>query len=66
MNNLLEHLALGKLLNKYNGIPLNEQGLVLLFQRKTTAWSYIQRLTRKIELKHSVFINKNSKSINYG
>tara|TARA_Y100000589_G_C27006307_1_gene568928 strand:+ start:205 stop:378 length:174 start_codon:yes stop_codon:yes gene_type:complete len=54
MNNLLDHLSLGKVLNKYKVIPLTEQGDVLISIRKTSAWSSIQRLTRKIEFKHSV------------
>ena len=54
MNNLINPLALGKVLKKYNLTPQNKQQVVLLSKRKTATWSSIHRLARKLEFKHSV------------
>ena len=54
MNNLINHLALGKVLKKYNLMPQNKQQVVLLSKRKTAIWSAIHRLARKLEFKQSV------------
>ena len=55
MNNLINPLALGKVLKKYNLTAQNKQQVLLLSKRKTATWSAIHRLARKIEFKHSVF-----------
>ena len=55
MNNLINPLALGKVLKKYNLTPQNKQQVVLLAKRKTATWSAIHRLARKIEFKQSAF-----------
>ena len=54
MNNLINPLALGKVLKKYNLTPQNKQQVVLLSKRKTAKWSSIHRLARKLEFKQSV------------
>ena len=54
MNNLINPLALGKVLKKYNLTPQNKQQVVLLSKRKTTTLSVIYRLARKLEFKQSV------------
>ena len=54
MNNLINHLTLGKVLKKYNLTPQNKQQVVLLSKRKTTTWSAIHRLARKLEFKQSL------------
>ena len=54
MNNLINPLALGKVLKKYNLTPQNKQQVVLLAKRKTAIWSAKHRLARKIEFKQSV------------
>ena len=54
MNNLINPLALGKVLKKYNLTPKNKQQIVLLSKRKTATWSAIHRLARKLEFKQSV------------
>ena len=54
MNNLINSLALGKVLKKYNLTPQNKQQVVLLSKRKTTSCSTIHRLARKIEFKQSI------------
>ena len=54
MNNLINPLALRKVLKKYNLTPQNKQQLVLLSKRKTATWSSIHRLARKLEFKQSV------------
>ena len=54
MNNLINPLALGKVLKKYNLTPQNKQQVVLFSKRKTTSSSAIYRLARKIEFKQSV------------
>ena len=53
MNNLINLLALGKVLRKYNLTPQNKQQVVLLSKRKTATWSSIHRLARKLEFKQS-------------
>ena len=45
---------MGKFLKKYNLTPQNKQQVVLFSKRKTTSWSAIPRLARKIEFKQSV------------
>ena len=54
MNSLINSLALGKALKKYNLTPKNKQQVVLLSKRKTATWSAIHRLARKLKFKHSV------------
>ena len=54
MNNLINPLALGKVLKKYNLTPKNKQQVVLLSKRKTATWAAIHRLARKLEFKQSV------------
>ena len=54
MNNSINPLALGKVLKKYNLTAQNKQQVVLLSKRKTTTWSAIHRLARKLEFKQSV------------
>ena len=54
MNNLINPLALGKVLKKYNLTSKNKQQVVLLSKRKTAAWAAIHRLARKLEFKQSV------------
>ena len=45
---------MGKSLKKFNLNPQNKQQVVLLLKRKTTSWSAIHRLARKIEFKQSI------------
>tara|TARA_Y100000739_G_C20185453_1_gene274209 strand:- start:210 stop:383 length:174 start_codon:yes stop_codon:yes gene_type:complete len=54
MNNLINPLALVKVLKKYNLTPKNKQQVVLFSKRKTATWSAIHRLGRKLEFKQSV------------
>ena len=54
MNNFINPLALGKVLKKYNLTAQNKQQVVLLSKRKTTTWSAIHSLARKLEFKQSV------------
>ena len=54
MNNLINPLALGKVLKKYNLTPQNKQQVVLLSKRKTATWSSIHRLARKLEFQQTV------------
>ena len=54
MYNLINPLALGKVLKKYNLTPQNTQQVVLLSKRKTATWSAIHRLARKLEFKQSI------------
>ena len=54
MNSLINPLALGIVLKKYNLTPKNKEQIVLLSKRKTTTWSAIHRLARKLEFKQSV------------
>ena len=54
MNNLINPLALGKVLKKYNLTPQNKQQLVLLSKRQTATWSKLKRLARKLEFKQSI------------
>ena len=54
MNNLINPLALGKVLKKYNLTPQNKQQVVLLSKRKTATWSDIHRLARKLEFQQTV------------
>ena len=54
MNNLINPLALGKVLKKYNLNLKNKNQIVLLSKRKTATWSAIHRLARKLEFKQSV------------
>ena len=54
MNNLINPLALGIVLKKYNLTPKNKEQIVLLSKRKTATWSAIHRLARKLEFKQSV------------
>ena len=54
MNNLISPLELGKLLKNYNLTPQKKQQVVLLSKRKTTTWTAIHRLARKLEFKQSL------------
>ena len=54
MNNLINPLALGKVLKKYNLTPQNKQQVILLSERKTATWSAIHRLARQLEFKQSI------------
>ena len=54
MNNFIKPLALGKVLKNYNLTPKNKQQVVLLSKRKTSTWSAIHKLARKLEFKQSV------------
>ena len=54
MNNFINPLALGKVLKKYNLTAQNKQQVVLLSKRKTTTWTAIHRLARKLEFKQLV------------
>ncbi len=47
MNNVINPLALGKVLKKYNLTPNNKQQIVLLSKRKTATWSAIHRVSCK-------------------
>jgi hypothetical protein len=58
MNNLINPLALGKVLKKYNLTPKNKQQVVLLSKRKNSTWSAIHKLARKLEFKQSVLDQK--------
>ena len=52
--NSINSIALGKLLKKYNLTPKNKQQVILLAQRKTSTWSGLHRLARKLEFKQSL------------
>ena len=54
MKNLINPLALRKVLKKYYLTPQYKQQVALLSKRKTRSWSAILRLVRKIEFKESV------------
>ena len=54
MNNLINPLALGKVLKKYNLTSKNKQQVVLLSKRKISTWSAIHKLARKLEFKQLV------------
>ena len=54
MNKLINPLALGKVLKKYNLTPQNKHQVVLLSKRKTATWSGLHRLARKLEFKQSL------------
>ena len=54
MNNLINPLALSKVLNKYNLTPQNKKQLVLISKRQTATCSTSQRLARKLEFKQSI------------
>ena len=58
MSNLINPLALGKVLKKYNLTPQNKQQVVLLSKRKTATWSAIHRLARRLEFKQSAVDQK--------
>ena len=53
MNNFINPLAFGKVLKNYNLTPKNKQQVVLLSKRKTSTWSAIHKLARKLEFKQS-------------
>ena len=52
--NSINSIALGELLKKYNLTTKNKQQMILIAQRKTTTWSALHRLERKLEFKQSV------------
>ena len=54
MNNFINPLALVKVLKKYNLTLQNKQQVVLLSKWKTSTWSAIHKLARKLEFKQSV------------
>ena len=54
MNNFINPLALVKVLKKYNLTPQNKQQVVLLSKWKTSTWSAIHKLARKLEFKQSI------------
>ncbi|WP_193741316.1 hypothetical protein [Prochlorococcus marinus] len=54
MNNLINPIALGKVLKKYNSTPQNKQQVISLSKRKKATWSAIHRLARKLEFKQSI------------
>ena len=54
MNIFIKPLVLGKVLKNYNLTPKNKQQVVLLSKRKTSTWSAIHKLARKLEFKESV------------
>ena len=54
MNNLINPLALSKVLNKYNLTPQNKQQVVLFSKRKTTLCSTTHIFARKIKFKQLV------------
>ena len=54
MNNLINPLALGKVLKKYNLTPKNKAQIVLLSKRETATSSAIHRLAKKLEFRQSV------------
>ena len=54
MNNLINPLAIGKVLKKYNLTSKNKQQVFLLSKRKTATWSAINRLARQLKFKQSV------------
>ena len=54
MNNLINPLALGKVLKKYKLTSKNKEQIVLLSKRNSTTWSAIHRHSRKLEFKQSV------------
>ena len=58
MNNLINPLALGKVLKKYYLTLQNKQQVVLLSKQKTATWSAIHRLARRLEFKQSVVDQK--------
>ena len=61
MNNLINPLALGKVLKRYNLTSQNKQQVVLLSKQKTATLSSIKRLARKLEFKKSVLKQKEQK-----
>ena len=61
MNNLINPLVLGKVLKKYNLTPKNKQQVILVSKRKTSTWSAIHKLARKLEFKQSVFDQQQQK-----
>ena len=54
MNNFINPLALGGVLKNYNLNPKKKQQVFLLSKRKTSTWSAIHKLARKLEFKQSV------------
>ena len=53
MKNIINPLAIGKVLKKYNLTHKNKLQLVLLSKQKTAHWSAINRLERKLDFKKS-------------
>ena len=51
MNNLINPLALGKVLKKYNLNPKNKEQIHFLSKQKNATWSAIIRLAKKLEFK---------------
>ena len=61
MNNLINPLALGKVLKRYNLTSQNKQQVVLLSKQKTATLSSIKRLARKLEFRQSVLKKQEQK-----
>ena len=57
-NNLINPLALRKVLKKHNLTLQNKQQVVLLSKRKTATCSGLHRLARKLEFKQSLVDQK--------
>ena len=57
--NSANSISLGKLLKKYNLTPKNIQKVIISAQRKTTTWSGLHRLARKLEFIQSAKDQKN-------
>ena len=64
MNDLINPLALGKVLKKYSLNLKNKQQVVLLSKRKTATWSAIHRLARKLKFKQSVVDRQQQNLVN--
>ena len=58
MNNLINPLVIRKFLHKNNLTSQNKEQLVLLSKRKTSTFSAISRLTRKLKFKQSILDKK--------
>ena len=54
MNNLINPLALRKVLKKYNLTPQNKQQVVLISKRKTATLIAIHRIASKLQFRQSI------------
>ena len=57
MNNLINPLALRKVLKKYNISHKNREQIVFLSKRENSTWSSTHRLTRKLEFQKLVVVD---------